>query len=124
MPSLVNKKCSFPTCPKVVTTAYCDDHKKTARKARTNQRADRERGAKYNQPGWRQASIDYRALNPWCVMCAEAGKTTSSQVTDHIIPVELGGAFWDVNNWQALCKPCHDGPKQLLDNQLRRSMGK
>lgn len=27
---------------------------------------------------------------------------------DHIVEVRDGGAFWDVNNIQTLCKPHHD----------------
>ena len=25
--------------------------------------------------------------------------------------------FWDTANWQALCKPCHDGRKQSEDKR-------
>ena len=34
---------------------------------------------------------------------------TSATVVDHITPHQGNqNLFWDTNNWQALCKPCHD----------------
>jgi len=61
---------------------------------------------------WNRMSAAFRVENPLCVYCLQVGKTTPSQVTDHIIPhegdVEL---FWDQSNWQALCKQCHDSVK-------------
>lgn len=33
---------------------------------------------------------------------------------DHIIPVRQGGAVWDDDNLQALCKPCHS-VKTIVD---------
>jgi len=61
---------------------------------------------------WNRMSAAFRVENPLCVYCLQVGKTTPSQVTDHIIPhegdVEL---FWDQSNWQALCKACHDSVK-------------
>jgi 5-methylcytosine-specific restriction protein A len=47
--------------------------------------------------------------NPLCVECERQGRITPATVVDHIIPhkgnLEL---FWDEDNLQALCKPCHD----------------
>lgn len=65
--------------------------------------------ALYATRRWQDASVAYREANPLCVECEREGKTTASQVVDHIKPhkgdVEL---FWSVDNWQALCKRCHD----------------
>ncbi|MEK4492972.1 HNH endonuclease [Paenibacillus sp. FSL L8-0493] len=41
--------------------------------------------------------------------CTKAGKVEAATVVDHIVPhkgdKEL---FWQRDNWQALCKACHD----------------
>lgn len=40
----------------------------------------------------------------------------AATVVDHIVP--HGGdlkLFWDVKNWQPLCKKCHDSMKQRLE---------
>ena len=66
----------------------------------------------YNCAAWARASAAYRAAHPVCEMCESA----SARVTDHIRPhkgdLEL---FWDADNWQALCKRCHDSVKQQID---------
>ena len=37
------------------------------------------------------------------------GKYTQTAVVDHIVPHRGdSNLFWDRNNWQPLCKPCHD----------------
>ncbi|WP_330164070.1 HNH endonuclease [Paenibacillus campinasensis] len=39
----------------------------------------------------------------------KAGRLVASTVVDHIIPHKGDPKlFWDKNNWQALCKKCHD----------------
>ena len=37
------------------------------------------------------------------------GKYTQATAVDHIVPHRGDSKlFWDRNNWQPLCKPCHD----------------
>lgn len=44
-----------------------------------------------------------------CVHCRAVGKRTAANVVDHIIPHRGDqDKFWDYDNWQALCKTCHD----------------
>ena len=38
--------------------------------------------------------------------CQECGKVGALDC-DHIIPVDEGGDFWDIDNLQALCRMCH-----------------
>jgi len=62
---------------------------------------------------WRKARALYLSANPLCVMCKEIDRLTPSKVVDHITP-HRGDMrlFWDRDNWQALCKRCHDSHKQ------------
>lgn len=62
----------------------------------------------YNSYAWRQKSKSYRRSNPLCSSCLEKGRTSPSEVTDHIIPIDKGGAKWDENNFMALCHSCHN----------------
>ena len=43
------------------------------------------------------------------IRCASYGKITPATIVDHIVP-HRGDMllFWDQENWQALCKECHD----------------
>lgn len=65
--------------------------------------------------GWQWQKIRRRWLmeNPLCKFCADAGRVTAASVVDHIVPHKGDqNLFWDENNWQSLCKPCHDSLKQ------------
>jgi len=57
---------------------------------------------RYNTRRWRKARSTYLKHNPQCIQCKRL-----SSVVDHIKPVRLGGEFWQPNNWQPLCEPCH-----------------
>lgn len=64
---------------------------------------------------WAKARLTYLAHHPLCVMCG-----APATVVDHIRPHEGDPAlFWDVANWQPLCAPCHNGPKQRADRRGR-----
>ena len=66
---------------------------------------------------WEKASRIYLNHNVLCVMCRANGRVVAATLVDHIIPHKGDMAvFWDVNNWQALCKNCHNNDKQFIDN--------
>ena len=61
----------------------------------------------YNSRKWRKFSHQLRKDNPLCKMCLDEGKTTPSQMVDHILEINKGGSEWDVNNLQCLCNAHH-----------------
>lgn len=61
----------------------------------------------YHTHRWTKASRIFRAANPLCVRCKAKGIIQPTEVTDHIIPPEIHGNFWDRDNWQPLCKKCN-----------------
>jgi 5-methylcytosine-specific restriction protein A len=107
MPSKPKRPCPEPGCRELVTKGRCAAHIKTMRKAFDSRRGTaQQRG--YGRP-WRKARQAYLRRNPLCVLHLAAGRTEAATEVDHIIPhrgdMEL---FWDRDNWQALCKSCHD----------------
>lgn len=67
---------------------------------------------------WAHASRSYLGANPLCVICAAQGRLQAAHVTDHKVPHRGDAAlFWNADNWQALCKRCHDGDKQREERQ-------
>lgn len=67
---------------------------------------------------WSRASRLFLIENPLCVYCLKLGKTTPAQVTDHIKPHKGNiNLFWDKNNWQPLCKQCHDSAKAVQESK-------
>ena len=58
---------------------------------------------------WREARKLFLQRNPLCQNCLKNGKVTPATVVDHIVPHRGDPIlFWDQENWQALCKSCHD----------------
>lgn len=69
---------------------------------------NRERSRnEYHTWRWTKASRLFREANPFCKRCFDKGLFVPSEVTDHIIPPQIHGNFWDKSNWQPLCKKCN-----------------
>jgi len=65
---------------------------------------------------WRKARAAYLAQHPLCVECLKLGKWTPATVVDHIKPHRKDpDLFWNSDNWQSLCKHCHDSHKQRAE---------
>jgi 5-methylcytosine-specific restriction protein A len=89
-------------------------------------RADYQRRGTRQEQGytneWLARARDFRQRHPLCAMCARRGKVTPCQCVDHIIPHRGDQVlFWDEDNWQSLCNPCHNGPKRREEEAARRA---
>lgn len=84
---------------------------------------------------WQLARDDHLRRNPLCSECSLPDRPVAATVVDHKIPPRLGEAkqsgvaelisaawrlFWDSDNWQSLCKHCHDSVKQRLEKSGHR----
>lgn len=105
MPRRPNTPCKHPGCAQLVPygQTYCDEH---APLHAHDTRSTKEKG--YDSR-WQAARKAYLHSHPLCVRCQAEGRLTRATVVDHIIPHRGDPAlFWDRDNWQALCKSCHD----------------
>ena len=70
----------------------------------------------YNSARWRKARLIFLSHYLICRFCEAQGHITEARVVDHVRPhrgdLDL---FWDEENWQALCKPCHDATKGQME---------
>ena len=70
----------------------------------------------YNTKRWYRLRHAQLSKHPLCSLCAKLGKVTPATVVDHRKPhrgdEEL---FFDENNLDSMCKPCHDGAKQQME---------
>jgi 5-methylcytosine-specific restriction protein A len=79
---------------------------------------------------WQQARTGYLRSHPLCAEHERLGQPVQATVVDHKIPHKLDDAmssgnaaqitkakslFWDHNNWQPLCKLCHDKKTAIED---------
>ena len=105
MPRRPKIPCKHPGCSQLVPhgTKFCEEHEK---QHQSDARTTKEKG--YNGR-WRKARERFLKQHPLCIRCMEQGKYVQAKVVDHIIP-HRGDQhlFWDENNWQPLCKSCHD----------------
>jgi 5-methylcytosine-specific restriction protein A len=47
--------------------------------------------------------------HPLCKHCQDKDMIVAATIVDHIIPHRGDQSrFWDQDNWQPLCKSCHD----------------
>lgn len=71
----------------------------------------------YNLSAWCHKTTGLRARQlakqPWCEMHLATGKHVVATIVDHKVPHKGEEAlFFDPDNLQSLCKPCHDRHKQ------------
>ena len=106
MPWIVKRPCVHPGCPELSHESRCEKHRKQERREHDEHRgssADRGYGAH-----WRKIRLAFLAQYPLCALCQRERKLAPATVVDHIRPhrgnPEL---FYDPENLQALCKPCH-----------------
>jgi 5-methylcytosine-specific restriction protein A len=114
-----------------------------AKHAKAKQQQDaRERGTAHERgytSAWTKARAYYLRAHPLCAYCRRQGRLTAATVVDHVTRHKLKQAidsgdevaiakaralFWDSeNNWQSLCKPCHDSVKQKEERQPKVPSG-
>ena len=62
----------------------------------------------YNK-AWGKARLVHLKNSPLCLTCDADGLVIEANIVDHIEPHRGDkDLFWDTNNWQSLCKSCHD----------------
>ena len=86
---------------------------------RGDKRNSNERGYTYQ---WQKARLAYLQANPLCVYCAalKPRRVVAATVVDHVVPHQGDQElFWSVDNWQALCAPCHNGVKAEEEGRHR-----
>lgn len=106
MPYKPSVPCKHPRCSELVpygSGPYCDKHKPLHKN-------DRESAGKRGYGSkWQKARVRYLHSHPLCVACQKEGRLTKATVVDHIVPHRRDQKlFWNSENWQPLCKPCHD----------------
>lgn len=70
----------------------------------------------YKTARWLKLRKRQLRVEPLCRFCAAQRRLSLGRVVDHIRPHKGDEAlFFDPENLQTLCKPCHDGEKQHME---------
>jgi len=129
------RPCTYPGCGVLVRdgSGRCERHKAVERKQR-----DAERGSAHERgytSAWQKARAAYLRKHPLCRAHERDGEIVPATVVDHVVPHRLKEAidsgdkyrierskalFWDSDNWQPLCKTCHDRKTATEDSAFAR----
>lgn len=110
--------CNKCGCHRLTHNTYCELHQHLKRQYDDHRESASKRG--YNGR-WRKASKTYLLSHPFCIRCLQQGKYEKATVVDHITPHKGNQLlFWDRNNWQPLCKQCHDRKTATEDGGFGR----
>lgn len=106
-PQRAKRPCLVGSCKDFASNkGYCDQHQDRIKKK------DRERGTAHQRgydARWEKDRTKFLDENPLCADHRKRGMIEAATVVDHIIPHKGDQTlFWDKNNWQPLCKSCHD----------------
>jgi 5-methylcytosine-specific restriction protein A len=102
------KPCTYPGCGALVDVgSRCAKHVQQVRRESDARRGSaRHRG--YTS-AWDKARAAYLRRHPLCRIHEASGQLVAATVVDHIVPHKGDRSlFWDSDNWQPLCKSCHD----------------
>jgi 5-methylcytosine-specific restriction protein A len=71
----------------------------------------------YRTAEWQEFATGIKVRDNWtCRLCGLVCTGKGEAIADHIIPHKGDlRLFWDPENVQTLCKPCHDGPKKRME---------
>lgn len=107
MPNAPARPCTQPGCGRLTFKGRCDQHRKQQLQQQEERRGSRhERG--YTSE-WYRYRAQYLRAHALCVSCEADGRVVAATVVDHIRPHKGDmGLFWDSDNHQALCEPCHN----------------
>ena len=111
------KPCRNPMCSGLTINpnGYCDNcqtkvkQREKAVRQEYNTRRDPQTAKWTNSARYKRARLHFMSHNPFCKHCSTSTRPVVSIILDHIIPHKGDASlFWDVSNWQMLCKKCHD----------------
>ena len=100
---------------------YCDDHAHMVKSSTWAKPRESSTKRHYNYK-WQQARAGWLSKHPLCRCCEQAGKVVAATDVDHIVPHKGDMVlFWDRNNWQSLCGPCHSSKTASEDGGFGNS---
>lgn len=112
MPNRPPISCNYPGCAGGIAvrgTSYCEKHQKKDKEV--EREADKARWQSspwrhlYQNKAWRMLRIFILNRDPLCKICGREGSYVADHIRDHKGDPKL---FYDPENLQGVCKPCHD----------------
>lgn len=115
MPQKPLRVCAKSGCSTLTTNTYCETHRDCNRR-KWDERRNKELRKHYSTARWQATRRLIFERDSLCLSC----KRMASVVVDDVIPavkyVANGGDFFDMDNLQGMCKPCHDSKTATEDS--------
>lgn len=110
MPVASPKPCTYPGCGALVHGgSRCARHQHIEQRVADKQRASASQRGYGSR--WQKARATFLSNNRECCRCQ-----ADATVVDHKIPHKGNQElFWDSDNWQPMCKRCHDAKTARQD---------
>ena len=116
--------CTYPGCKTIVIDASrCDAHPHVHTPKRVYSWHFHNNKKIYGSARWKRERLQFLSLHPVCQRCERIGLATPATVVDHIKEISDGGPVWDHDNWQGLCRACHNA-KTASEARKRRDKKK
>ena len=105
MPKKPKRPCSYPGCPKLTDSRFCEEHAKA--EAKRYEKYDRDPAVRrrYGR-AWKRIRDSYVQQHPLCEVCQKDGRLVATEEVHHKVPLSEGGTHAR-DNLIALCKSCH-----------------
>lgn len=123
MPMKPLKPCRRIGCNALTREGLCEEHRLQEVRAYSKNRPHYHKW--YSLARWRNARLIYLTNNPLCIRCEQDGRLTPATVVDHVKPHKGNKELlWNSNNWQGLCKRCHDKKTASEDGAFGNERGR
>jgi 5-methylcytosine-specific restriction enzyme A len=114
--------CQEPGCPNPPTgRGRCDAHRKPIERERSRRRREKTQGV-YKTKMWLRRRLQVLSRDPICADRRVCGGNRLSTEVDHIVPLNLGGATYAMDNLRGTCTACHQS-KTAEENRRRLQSG-
>ena len=99
------RPCSWPGCPKLTVSRYCEEHTRQA--DRNYEKYERDPATRqYYGTEWQKVRRAYISHHPLCEECLKQGRVVPVAQVHHKRPRREGGTN-DFSNLMSLCASCH-----------------
>ncbi len=105
MPKKPKRPCSYPGCPRLTDSRFCEEHQKTIDRQYEKYQRNPAVKKRYGR-SWKRVRDRYIAAHPLCEKCVSLGRVTPAKEVHHIQPLSRGGSN-DEENLMSLCTSCH-----------------
>lgn len=113
----------------LVTRGFCAKHARTTdqeTRGTAHERGYTARWHRYSAARLKRLPVcgmrEDGSLDARYSRCVQQGIRRAADCTDHIVPLRLGGAMWDIHNHISLCRACNGWKAETVEKAMERDL--